>query len=40
VVGRLTGALLLPGGGFRDLFDNINGRRNYASILANVVLSY
>lgn len=40
IVGRLAGALLVPGGGFRDLFDNANGHRNYVSILANVVLSY
>ena len=40
IVGRLSAATLLPGKGFRDLFDNQNGDRNYYSILANVILSY
>jgi len=40
IVGRLSAAALLPGNGFRDLFDNRNGDRNYYSILANLVLSY
>lgn len=39
-VARLSAAALVPGSGFRDLFDNSNGNRNYYSILANVVLSY
>jgi hypothetical protein len=39
-VARLSAAALLPGAGFRDLFDNANGNRNYYSVLANVVLSY
>ena len=40
IVARLSAAALLPGAGFRDLFDNANGNRNYYSILANVILSY
>jgi len=40
IVLRLSGAALLPGRGFRDLFDNSNRNRNYYSILANLVLSY
>ena len=40
VVLRLSGAALLPGAGFRDLFDNRNGHRSYYSVLANVILSY
>jgi hypothetical protein len=40
VVVRVSGAALLPGDGFRDLFDNVQRHRTYASILANVILSY
>lgn len=40
IVFRLSGAALLPGEGFRDLFDNVNGNRNYYSVLGNVILSY
>ena len=40
IVARLSAAVLYPGKGFRDLFDNRNGNRNYYSILANLVLSY
>ena len=40
IVMRLSAAALLPGKGFRDLFDNSNGNRNYYSVLANVILSY
>jgi hypothetical protein len=40
IVFRLSAAALIPGAGFRDLFDNVNGHRNYYSLLANVVLSY
>jgi hypothetical protein len=40
IVMRLSGATLLPGAGFRDLFDNSNGNRNYYSVLANVILTY
>jgi hypothetical protein len=40
IVGRLSAAALLPGSGFRDLFDNLNGHRNYYSILANIIVTY
>jgi hypothetical protein len=40
IVVRLSAAALLPGKGFRDLFDNLNANRNYYSILANVILTY
>ncbi len=40
IVMRLSAAALVPGNGFRDLFDNVNGHRDYYSILANVILSY
>lgn len=40
IVFRLSGAVLVPGAGFRDLFDNFNGHRRYTSVLANAILSY
>ncbi|PJG46190.1 hypothetical protein CAF53_18465 [Sphingobium sp. LB126] len=40
IVFRLSGATLLPGAGFRDLFTNNQGNRNYYSVLANLILSY
>jgi len=40
VVFRLSGATLLPGAGFRDLFTNSERNRNYYSVLANLILSY
>jgi hypothetical protein len=40
IVARLSAAALLPGSGFRDLFDNLNGNRSYYSILANLVVTY
>ena len=40
IVFRLSGAALLGGGGFRDLFDNLGQGNNYYSILANVTLTY
>jgi hypothetical protein len=40
VVVRLSAAALLPGKGFKDLFDNFNGHRRYVSVLANVILAY
>lgn len=40
IVLRLTAATLISGGGFRDLFDNVYGRRKYYSILANAIVSY
>jgi hypothetical protein len=40
IVVRLSGAVLLPGAGFRDLFANRAQDRRYYSVLANVILSY
>ncbi len=40
IVMRLSGAALVAGDGFRDLFDNTDGRRAYFSVLANAILSY
>ncbi len=40
IVMRLSAATLLSGDGFRDLFDNLGHRRNYYSVLANVILTY
>ncbi len=40
IVFRLSGAVLVPGSGFRDLFANSNGNQAYYSILANIILSY
>ncbi len=40
IVVRLSGAALLPGDGFRDLFDNAGGHRHYYSLLGNVIVSY
>ena len=40
IVGRLSGAVLLPGEGFKDLFDNKQKNDAYVSILANVILSF
>ncbi|WP_373284769.1 hypothetical protein [Tsuneonella deserti] len=40
IVARLSAAALLPGEGFRDLFDNLERHRNYFSVLANVIVSY
>lgn len=40
LVFRLSAAALLPGDGFRDLFDNFQGLRNYYSVLANVIVAY
>lgn len=40
LVFRLSGAALLGGDGFRDLFDNLGQGKNYYSILANAVLTY
>jgi len=40
IVLRLSAAALLPGAGFRDLFDNVNGHRNYYSVLGNAILSF
>ncbi|MBI1403384.1 MAG: hypothetical protein GC147_09235 [Porphyrobacter sp.] len=40
IVVRLSAASLLAGDGFRDLFDNLGGQKEYFSVLANLVLSY
>lgn len=40
VVLRLSGAVLVPGAGMKDLFGNTNHDRVYYSILGNVVLSF
>ena len=40
LVFRLSAATLLPGKGFRDLFDNSGGNRNYYSVLANIIVAY
>ncbi|GAA0268782.1 hypothetical protein GCM10009127_05800 [Alteraurantiacibacter aestuarii] len=40
IVARLSGAALVSGDGFRDLFDNLGNDRTYISVLANVTLSY
>ena len=40
IVMRLSAAALVPGKGFRDLFENRDRNRNYYSVLANVILSY
>ncbi|AUW59463.1 hypothetical protein C1T17_16610 [Sphingobium sp. SCG-1] len=40
IVLRLSAAALLPGKGFRDLFDNRDSHRNYYSVLANLIVSY
>lgn len=40
IVFRLSGAALLSGDGFRDLFDNLGQDRTYVSVLANATLSY
>jgi hypothetical protein len=40
IVGRLSAAVLLPGKGFKDLFENRQRENAYASILANVILSF
>ncbi|AWW75574.1 hypothetical protein CD351_14145 [Erythrobacter sp. KY5] len=40
IVFRLSGAALLSGDGFKDLFDNLGNQDEYYSILANVTLTY
>lgn len=40
IVARLSAAALLPGKGFKDLFDNSQRHRTYLSVLANLVLTY
>jgi len=40
IVGRLSAAVLVPGKGFKDLFDNKKKNDAYVSILANVIVSF
>nr|WP_245228699.1 hypothetical protein [Pontixanthobacter sp. CEM42] len=40
VVFRLSGAALVSGKGFDDLFDNLGNTGTYYSVLANVILTY
>ena len=40
IVFRLSGATLLAGDGFRDLFDRLGNGRAFYSVLANAILSY
>ncbi len=40
IIARLSGAALVSGDGFRDLFDNLGNDRTYYSVLANVTLTY
>lgn len=40
IVVRLSGAALVAGEGFRDLFDNLGRGKTYYSVLANVTLAY
>jgi hypothetical protein len=40
VVFRVSGAVLMPSDGFRDLFTNRSQDRQYYSVLGNVILSY
>jgi len=40
IVGRLSAAVLLPGKGFKDLFENKQREDAYLSVLANVIVSF
>jgi len=40
LVFRLSGAALISGDGFKDLFDNLGNDRTYYSVLANAILTY
>ena len=40
IVGRLSAAVLVPGKGFKDLFDNKKKNDAYLSVLANVIVSF
>jgi hypothetical protein len=40
IVVRLSGAMLVPGAGFQDLFTNSDQTGHYVSVLANLILSY
>ena len=40
IVFRLSGAALVSGDGFRDLFDSLGGGKTYYSVLGNAILTY
>jgi len=40
IIMRLSAAALLPGDGFKDLFDSLGGGKAFFSVLANLVLTY
>ena len=40
IVARISGAILLPGDGFRDLFETRRGQDEFYSVLANIILTY
>lgn len=40
IVMRLSAAALVPGDGFKDLFDNLGREQQFFSVLANLVLTY
>ena len=40
VILRISGAVLLPGKGFKDLFDSFEGDKRYYSVLTNLLLAY
>ena len=40
IVARLSGAMLIPGEGFRDLFETRRSQDEFYSVLANIVLTY
>ncbi|MBI1778213.1 MAG: hypothetical protein HYR63_22990 [Proteobacteria bacterium] len=40
VILRLSGAVLFPGQGLKDLYDNASGDKYYYSVLANLILTY
>ena len=40
IVMRLSGAVMCPGAGLRDLFAATDRSKHYYSILANVILTY
>jgi len=40
IVGRLSAAVLVPGAGFKELFENKQRDDIYVSVLANVILSF
>lgn len=40
IVMRLSAAALVPGDGFKDLFDNLGREQKFFSVLANLVLTY